>query len=204
MSRFRVLPGSFYRRDGETVARELLGRYLVRRQDGSRLTLRIVETEAYLGEGDRASHAWRGQRTPRTKTLFRAGGCAYVYFIYGIHHMFNVVAAEEGVAHAVLVRAGEPVEGVERMASNRGLGCKMRPGAVAGGPGRLCQALVIDRGYDGVGLSRGELVITRGEPVDRRGTAVGPRIGVDYAAEAAAWPLRFAERENRHVSRPRL
>ncbi len=203
MNRFRALPASFYRRDGETVARELLGRYLVRRLDGRRLTLRIVETEAYLGEGDRASHAWRGKPTPRTQTLFRSGGIAYVYFIYGIHHMFNVVAGEKNVAHAVLVRAGVPIEGVDRMAANRGLDGNLRPGAIAGGPGKLCAALEIDRSHDGVGLSRGELVITGGEPVQATEIAVGSRVGIDYAGEAADWPLRFAERASPHVSRPR-
>ena len=202
MSRFRPLPGRFHQRDAETVARELLGRYLVRRSNAGRLALRIVETEAYLGEGDRASHAWRGVPTARTKTLFRPGGCAYVYLVYGLHHLFNVVAGADGEGLAVLIRAGEPVEGGREMAANRGVEWPARPGVVAGGPGKLAQALEIDRSHDGVGLARGELAITRGEPLAGRPIAVGPRIGVDYAGNAAGWPLRFAVAGNAHVSRP--
>lgn len=203
MSRFRPLPRAFHQRDAETVARELLGRFLVRHDDGHRLALRIVETEAYLGEGDRASHAWRGLPTARTATLFRAGGCAYVYLVYGLHNLFNVVAGPAGEGQAVLVRAGEPVEGGERMAANRGLAWPARAGAVAGGPGKLAQALRIDRRHDGSGLGRGDLAITRGEPVSTASVATGPRVGVDYAGEAASWPLRFAVAGNAHVSRPR-
>ncbi len=202
MGRFRPLPLSFHRRDAETVARDLLGRFLVRRAGGARLALKIVETEAYLGAGDRASHAWRGVPTARTATLFRPGGCAYVYLVYGLHHLFNVVAGPEGEGMAVLVRAGEPVEGEVAMAANRGLGWPAPAGAVAGGPGRLAQALAIDRRHDGSSLGRGEVTITSGEPVAPSRVAVGPRIGVDYAGEAAAWPLRFAVSGNPHVSRP--
>lgn len=202
MSRFRPLPRAFHQRDAETVARDLLGRFLVRRRDGTRLALKIVETEAYLGEGDRASHAWRGVPTNRTATLFRTGGRAYVYLIYGLHHLFNVVAGPRGEGLAVLVRAGEPVQGGEEMAANRGLAWPAREGAIAGGPGRLARALAIDRSHDGMLLGRGELAITRGEPVPASRVVVGPRIGVDYAGEAASWPLRFAVNGNRHVSRP--
>ena len=213
MSRFRALPRSFYLRDAETVARDLLGRYLVRRMpvrrvpeakrpSSRRLALRIVETEAYLGEGDRASHAWRGVPTPRTETLFRQGGCAYVYLIYGLYDLFNVVVDGKGLGCAVLVRAGEPVEGSRTMARKRGVVDVAKPGVLAGGPGKLCQALAIDRGHDGVSLLRGEVTITQGSPVGAAQVAVGPRVGVDYAGDAAAWPLRFAERGNPHVSRP--
>ncbi len=202
MSRFRPLPRRFHQRDAEVVARELLGRFLVRHVGGRRLALRIVETEAYLGEGDRASHAWRGVATRRTATLFRAGGCAYVYLVYGLHHLFNVVAGSAGDGMAVLVRAGEPVEGGARMAANRGVGWPAPAGALAGGPGKLAQALDIDRRHDGLDLAGGEVTIARGEPVEAARIAVGPRIGVDYAGEAAAWPLRFAVAGNPHVSRP--
>ena len=120
MSRFRPLPTSFYRRPAETVARDLLGRYLVRELDGERLVLRLVETEAYLGAPDRASHAWGGRRTPRNESLYLAGGHAYVYMIYGLHFCLNAVTGEAGIGSAVLLRAGEPVEGEERMRENRG------------------------------------------------------------------------------------
>jgi len=202
--RLRTLPVGFYRRDTERVARELLGRWLVRRAGGERLALRIVETEAYLGAPDRASHAWGGRRTARNESLYLPGGHAYVYFIYGMHHCLNAVTGEPGAGSAVLIRAGEPVAGAEGMAARRGLGRPPRPGDLAGGPGRLCHALGIDRALDGAALWRGELVIAAGEPAPRTEIAAGPRIGVAYAGEAAEWPLRFALRGNPHVSRPRL
>jgi DNA-3-methyladenine glycosylase len=199
----RALPLSFYRRPAEEVARDLLGRWLVRELDGERLVLRLVEVEAYLGAPDRASHAWGGRRTLRNESLYLPGGHAYVYFIYGMHWCLNAVTGERDVGSAVLIRAGEPVEGEERMVENRGRTRKPRPGDLAGGPGKLCQALAIDRSLDGVLLDRAPLKITQGEPVDSEEIVAGPRIGVDYAGEAAAWPLRFAIRGNPHVSKPR-
>jgi DNA-3-methyladenine glycosylase len=197
------IPRDFYCRPAEVVAAELLGRLLVRYVSEHRLIIRIVETEAYLGEGDRASHAWRGKPTRRTKTLFRSGGCCYVYLVYGIHHMFNVVTGETGDGSAVLVRAGEPVEGEAWMQRNRGLTADSRGGDVAGGPGRLCQALQIDLTMDGLWLDGEEIVVAGGTSVSPDRVSVGSRIGVSYAGEAAQWPLRFAEVGNPHVSRPR-
>ncbi len=197
------LPAAFYRRDAEEVARDLLGRWLVREIDGARLALSIVETEAYLGAPDRASHAWGGRRTERNRSLYLAGGHAYVYFIYGMHHCLNAVTGRAEAGSAVLIRAGEPVAGEAAMAARRGLGRPPRPGDLAGGPGKLCRALGVDRALDGAALWRGELTIARGEPVAAEAIAAGPRIGVAYAGEAAAWPLRFAVRGNPHVSRPR-
>ncbi len=206
MSRFRSLPIAFYRRPAEAVARDLLGRYLVREVDGERLVLRLVETEAYLGGPDRASHAWGGRRTPRNESLYLAGGHAYVYFIYGMHYCLNAVVGEGGEADAggaVLLRAGEPVAGEERMRENRGWTRVPRPGDLAGGPGKLCQALAVGRELDGVLLNRPPLRITAGEPANPEEIVASPRIGVDYAGEAAAWPLRFSLWGNPHVSRPR-
>lgn len=203
MNRFHPLPRSFYRRPAETVARDLLGRYLVRELDGERLALRLVETEAYLGAPDRASHAWADRRTARNESLYLPGGHAYVYFIYGMHYCLNAVTGEAGVGSAVLLRAGEPVAGEERMRQNRGRTMKTRPGDLAGGPGKICQALAIGRELDGAFLDRRPLYIARGEPVAAAEVVAGPRIGVDYAGEAAEWPLRFSVRGNPHVSRPR-
>jgi DNA-3-methyladenine glycosylase len=244
------LPLSFYRRPAEEVARDLLGRYLVRFADGdpraaagpaaagpppSRvpekpdngsatrddapgtrddaaggrpLILRLVEVEAYLGAPDRASHAWGGRRTPRNASLYLPGGHAYVYFIYGMHWCLNAVTGDEGVGSAVLLRAGEPVVGEEWMRRNRGLpaaggSTPVRPGDVAGGPGKLCQALAIDRAFDGLRFDGGPLQLAAGEPAAAAQVVSGPRIGVAYAGEAAAWPLRFAIAGNPHVSRPR-
>jgi DNA-3-methyladenine glycosylase len=206
LSRFRSLPIAFYRRPAEAVARDLLGRYLVREAGGERLVLRLVETEAYLGAPDRASHAWAGRRTPRNESLYLAGGHAYVYFIYGMHYCLNAVVGEGGEAGtggAVLLRAGEPVLGEERMAENRGWARTPRPGDLAGGPGKLCQALAVGRELDGVLLSRPPLRVAAGEPAAPEEIVASPRIGVDYAGDAALWPLRFSLRGNPHVSRPR-
>ncbi|HEX3554275.1 MAG TPA: DNA-3-methyladenine glycosylase [Thermoanaerobaculia bacterium] len=203
MSRFRPLPLSFYRRPAEIVARDLLGRYLVRELAGERLVLRLVEVEAYLGAPDRASHAWDGRRTPRNESLYLPGGHAYVYFIYGMHYCLNAVTGEAGVGSAVLLRAGAPVAGEERMAENRGWTKKVRPGDLAGGPGKICQALGIGRELDGVRLDRPPLYVTKGEPPGEEQIIASPRIGVDYAGEAAGWPLRFSVAGEPHVSRPR-
>lgn len=202
MSRFRPLPVSFYRRPAETVARDLLGRYLVRDLDGARLVLRLVEVEAYLGAPDRASHAWGGRRTRRNESLYLPGGHAYVYLIYGMHFCLNAVTGEKDTGGAVLLRAGEPVEGGERMVENRGWTRTPRPGDLAGGPGKICQALAVDRTLDGARLDAPPLLISRGEPVGEGEIVASPRIGVDYAGEAARWPLRFSVRGNGHVSKP--
>lgn len=204
----KPLPVSFYRRPVEAVARDLLGRLLVRQVEGERLVVRLVETEAYLGAPDAASHAAGGRRTARNESLYLPGGYAYVYFVYGMHFCLNAVAGRRDEGGAVLLRAGEPVAGEARMRALRGLagerGRRVRPGDVAGGPGRLCHALGVDRAFDGVPLYRGPLRILSGEPVPDAAVATGPRIGVAYAGEAAAWPLRFAVAGNPHVSRPRL
>ncbi|MDX1503390.1 MAG: DNA-3-methyladenine glycosylase [Thermoanaerobaculia bacterium] len=199
--RLARLPLSFFRRGAAEVAPDLLGRYLVRRLDGTRLVARIVETEAYLGAPDPASHARGGLRSARNESLYLPGGHLYVYLIYGLHHCANAVTGEAGGADAVLLRAAEPVAGEEVMAARRGLS-RPRPGDLLGGPGKLCQALGIDRSLDGVRLDRGALTVAAGKPVAAAEIAVGTRIGVDYAGEAAAWPLRFAVAGCRHVSRP--
>lgn len=185
------------------MARDLLGRYLVRDLGGESLVLRLVETEAYLGARDRASHAWNGRRTARTETMYLEGGHAYVYFVYGMHWCLNAVTGPADHAEAVLLRAGEPVAGEAAMRRRRGLPAGPRAGEIAGGPARLCQALGIDRVSNGAALWRGDLRLCAGEPVADSGIAVAPRVGVAYAGEAAVWPLRFALRGNPHVSRPR-
>jgi DNA-3-methyladenine glycosylase len=199
---WRPLPKSFYRRPAECVAQDLLGRYLERRLGGERLVLRVVEVEAYLGAEDRASHAWNGRRTARNAAMYLAGGYAYVYFVYGMHWCLNVVSGAAGSAGAVLLRAGEPIAGFDGMRRNRGLTGAPRPGQIAGGPARLCRALRVDGRFDGFPLWRGGLRLLGGEETANAEVAVGPRIGVPYAGEAASWPLRFALRGNLHVSRP--
>ena len=185
-----------YGRRADEVARDLLGRYLVRQwDDGRRAVLRIVETEAYLGRIDRASHAWNGRRTPRNESMYLPGGHWYVYFIYGMHYCLNLVAGVEGEADAVLIRAGEAMEGADILAANRGLALSprmLKPGALAGGPGKLCRALQIDRAsFDALPMTSPGLYLMHGRPVAPPDVVAAPRIGVDYAGEAATWPLRF-------------
>ena len=203
VSRLRPLPASFYRRSAELFARDLLGRYLVRELGGERLVLRLVETEAYLGAPDAASHARGGHRSARNASMYLAGGHAYVYFVYGMHWCLNVVCAGREVPHAVLLRAGEAVEGGARMAARRGLARAPRPRELAGGPARLCQALGIDRRDDGADLRRGALRLTGGEPLAPAAIGVSARVGVDYAGAAARWPLRFFDLDSAEVSRGR-
>ena len=195
------LPREFYtRRDVVAVARALLGqRLVVRARDGSRVAGIIVETEAYRGPEDRASHAFGGRRTRRTEIMYRIGGTAYVYFVYGMHHQFNVVTNVEDVPHAVLVRAVEPMEGVARMRRRRA-GRSERE--LASGPGRLCAALGIDRRLDGADLL-GERVWLEPGPRRIRSSEIasGPRIGIAYAGAWVKQPWRFWLTGSEHVSR---
>ncbi len=203
VGRFATLPVSFYRRPAEAVAPDLLGRFLVREAPEGRLVLRIVEVEAYLGGDDPASHAFRGE-TARNRAMFLAGGHAYVYFVYGMHFCVNVVCGPAGTPHAVLLRAGEAVAGADAMAARRGLGSRASARLLAGGPARLCEALGIDRAFDRASLRRGELRLTEGEPPAAGEIVRGARIGVDYAGEAAGWPLRFGVPGSAALSRPFL
>lgn len=191
----------FFRRDSVTVARALLGQKLVRVIDGQTLAGVIVETEAYLGPRDRAAHSYGGRRTARNESMYLPGGHAYVYFTYGMHHCMNVVAGEADDPAAVLIRALEPIEGVEHMRMNRP--AARRDTDLCSGPGKLCQAMRIDRALDGVDLVtderiRIELVRSRAMRGDRIGVAA--RVGIDYAGEWAGKPLRFFVRGSPHVS----
>ena len=200
------LPRKFYRRDPVALARALLGQVLVRvLDDGARLAGRIVETEAYLGEIDRAAHSYGGRRTARNAAMWGPAGHAYVYFIYGLHHCMNVVAEGPGKPTAVLIRALEPLEGLERMRAHRGGGgARLRDTDLCSGPARLAQALRLDRALDGADLVTGSvLFLERGAPVAAEQIIAAPRIGVAYAGEWADEPLRFYVGGNPHVSRGR-
>ncbi len=179
------LAPAFYDRDTEIVARALLGAVL-RSESADGVTSGIItETEAYLGPHDPACHAVYG-RTARTWHLFGAPGTAYVYFIYGMHWCVNAVTREEGFGSAVLIRALEPVEGVEIMRARRPKA--RRDADLCNGPGKLCAALGITRVHDGGMLDAGGLRIHAGEPVPDERVVIGPRVGISKAVE---WPLRF-------------
>ncbi len=186
-----------------SAARALLGTLIVRDDNDCRRVGRIVETEAYAGPDDKASHA-RAGRTSRTAAMFGQPGRAYVYLVYGMHHCLNIVCAAEGEASAVLIRAFEPVEGLELMRQRRGptAGTGER---MAAGPARACQALDVDRSFSGDDLlAPGRLWLAAAPaPVADDEITVGPRIGVEYAGpEWAARPWRFGVAGSPALSRP--
>ena len=169
------------------MARALLGCRLVRRLPGrAPVELVLVETEAYLGVTDRAAHTWNGRRTPRVTPMWGPPGHAYVYRVYGMHDCLNVVTREAGVPEAVLLRAAVPVAWWE------GRDVPRTALLSASGPGRLCRALSIGRELSGAPLSGPDLELLVPSAGPPRDVLVGPRVGVDYAGEAASWPLRFA------------
>jgi DNA-3-methyladenine glycosylase len=176
----------FFRQDTARVAREIIGAWLARRYQGQWYGARIVETEAYLGSPDAAAHSWKGRRTPRVEPMYRDGGHLYVFFVYGMHYCANVVTRAAGIAEAVLLRAAEGPQGA--------------PAKLLSGPGRLCTGLGITVASSGFDLlSGGDLRLFRGsgKKID---VGVSKRIGVDYAGEAADWPLRFFDRNSAAVS----
>ena len=193
----RRLARAFYRRPSLEVAPDLLGRHLVRRlPDGRVLTVRIVETEAYR-EDDPASHSFRG-RTPRTVVMFGPPGRLYVYFTYGMHFCMNVVTGPDGEGSAVLLRAAEPLSGIDEMARRRGLEA---PGLLCSGPARLCQAVGVDRSLNGTDLVRGgDVWLVEGTPVPPSLVGRGPRVGIRVGVERR-W--RFFVLDDPYVSRPR-
>jgi len=186
-----ILPQEFYcREDVLQVSRELLGKVLCTAVGGEHTKLVITETEAYAGITNKASHAFGGKRTKRTEPMFGPGGLAYVYLCYGIHHLFNVVTNVEGVPHAVLIRAGDPLEGLDIM-----LGRRQRPvfdKRLLGGPGSLAKALGVTTELSGRTLQGDDIWIEdHGISVAPRTIDASPRVGVDYAGEDALLPYRF-------------
>jgi DNA-3-methyladenine glycosylase len=192
----------FFARDTLTVARDLLGRRLVHAADGRRVSGRIVETEAYVGEEDEASHASPGP-TERNASMYLPAGHAYVYLIYGMYHCFNVVTEREGFPAALLIRAVEPLEGLDVMRRRRGSVGARDVTQLTSGPGRLCQALGIDLGHDGADLCAPDahLFLETGEPVGDAAAARGPRVNVRGDEVAIRAPWRFYVPGNPHVSR---
>ena len=191
------LSRSFYDRPTLTVARELLGGVLCRRVDGLTLRARIVETEAYVGEGDLACHA-RAGRTRRTEPLYGPPGIAYVYLTYGMHHLLNAVTEAEGKPAAVLLRAVEPLEGIEWMEEARGVRAAHLLGS---GPGKLAQAYGLDLDWNRVDLTRSDLWIEAGGRVPRRDVLTSARVGCQNVPEPwASIPWRLYVAGSRHVT----
>ena len=180
-----MLEKAFFERDAETVARELLGKHLVVGSADGIKRSRITETEAYVGTHDLACHAAKG-RTKRTEVMFGAAAHAYVYLIYGMYDLFNIVTGDEGDAQAVLIRAGEPTENIEGRTD---------------GPGRFARALGITRAHNTLSVLEPDLHLTEGDPPSD--IISTPRIGVDYAGDWAQAPLRFYDASSKWVSKPR-
>lgn len=193
----------FYQQDVLAVARNLLGKHLIRVLNGEKLICKIVETEAYKGPEDKGSHAYGNRRTKRTETMFLPGGFAYVYLIYGMYHMLNVVSAGSNQPQAVLIRAGEPIKGLEIMHANRKL---KHNGShkLLNGPGKLCSAMAIDLNFDGYDLVNGDkLYIESADmPEDDPGFKIvkAKRINIDYAEEYKDKLWRFYIADNPCVS----
>ncbi|MFN2391507.1 MAG: DNA-3-methyladenine glycosylase [Pyrinomonadaceae bacterium] len=205
----KKLSREFYTRaDTLRIAQDLLGKILVvPTLTGKKVSGMIVETEAYLGAEDKAAHSYRNRRTKRTETMFAVGGTVYIFFIYGMYFQFNVVVGEPGVPHAILIRAVEPVEGIEIMRERRSVKngktiiSKMPDKNLTSGPGKLCIALGIDRTFNNEDLL-GERVSVEEwrEPSDEE-IASGKRIGINYAEEFAEKPWRFWLKDNLFVSK---
>ena len=211
---FKKLDKSFYvRGDTVKIARELLGKYLMTDIDGKGLTGgKIVETEAYLGAIDKASHGYGNKKTERNKNLYKEGGYSYVYFIYGMYYLFNVVTGKENFADAVLIRAIEPELGIDIMLERRN---KKNTKKITSGPGLLTVALGINLKHNGIPICKQNILKNKGGKdggleiwLEDRNINIGedlivstPRIGVDYAAEHAMLPYRFKIKDNLWVSR---
>jgi len=196
--KYEILPREFFFKDTMTVAKELLGKYLIKKEKNYYISGRIVETEAYLGDNDPACHAYRSI-TPRNSVMFEDGGKIYVYFIYGNYYCFNIVTERKGSGSAVLIRAVEPYSGLNYMK-------KRRPEVrsvydLTNGPAKFCLAFGIDRRYNGMKLNNGNFFIVKNPSAERINIVITRRIGLK---EGADYPYRFFIKNNPFVSNHRL
>lgn len=195
-----ILPPSFYlNEDVIQVAKDLLGKVIITKIDGITTSGIITETEAYAGITDKASHAYGGRRTNRTEIMYARGGVAYVYLCYGIHHLFNVVTNVQDIPHAVLIRAIEPVKGIDAMLQRRKK-TKLQS-QLTSGPGAMSMALGIHTLHTGLSLGKGIITI-HDEGINIEEIIATTRIGVDYAKEDALLPYRFYIAGNKFISKP--
>jgi len=199
-----ALPLSFFQRDAREVAEDLLGKIIVRNYEGFKLTGMIVETEAYVGRIDKASHAYNYKRTPRTEPLFANAGIAYVYKIYGMYNCMNIVTGAEGDPQGVLIRAIEPIEGIEIMSENRFKKSFSQLNSkeilnLTSGPGKLCIAFNIDKSLNTNSIFSEELTLYEDNFKDFN-IVYSKRIGIDYAEEAKDFLWRYYINGNKYVS----
>lgn len=197
----RLLESFFLSEDVVQISKDLLGKYLVTNFDKQITVGKIVETEAYRAPDDKACHAHLNRFTNRTKVMFEVGGTAYVYLCYGIHHLFNVVTAPKGMAHAILIRGIEPVENVELMLQRRNF--TTVKSQLTAGPGVMSKAMGITKAYTGHSLTAADSEIwieDRGTVLSEKDIIASPRVGVDYAEECALWNWRFRVKDSKWTS----
>ncbi len=188
----------FFQRPAIEVAQDLLGKYLVRNFPEGKVMVKIVETEAYLGIDDPASHSYQGKITSRNKVMYQPGGVFYVYKIYGIYYCLNVVVNKKDIPQAVFIRAAQPVSGIEIIMKKRGTKDIKE---LCNGPGRLTQALGINLDFYGLKVSNTKLYFLDGEKISKKEIVSAPRVNIDYAGEAKNLPLRFYIKNNPFISR---
>jgi len=193
-----LLPRDFYVRPGHTVAKDLLGKLLVHDTSKGRIAGMITEVEMYDGRCDAASHAYKNPDSKRVKVHYETGGTAYVYMIYGMYYCFNIVTNKINIPEVVLVRALEPVEGIELMKKNR---CTKNILNLCSGPGKLCQALGIEKKHNGRDLCGGELFLEDYKKIIAKHILTSPRINIDYAGEAKDYPWRYYIKDSLYVSK---
>jgi len=194
-----MLDRNFYLKDGHSVAKKLLGKLLVHNTSKGRISGMIVEVEMYDGRSDRASHAYKNKNTPRSLTQHKIGGIAYVYMIYGMYYCFNIVTNKVNIPEVVLVRALEPVEGIDLMAQKRATD-KIKN--LCSGPGKLCRALGIDKTFNEVDLCSGSLFLEDYKIINKKDILTSPRINIDYSGEAKDYLWRYYIKDNVYVSKP--
>lgn len=196
----KLLPEEFYLNSNVCqVAKKLLGKKLCTNINGNFTSGIIVETEAYQAPEDKASHAYNYRKTQRNNVMYNQGGIAYIYLCYGIHHLFNVVTNNEGVPHAVLVRAIEPVDGIDIILKRKNK--SMLSKNLTSGPGALSAALGISTVFNGINLNSETIFIENNKEIEDSEIISCPRIGIDYAGEHSLWNYRFYIKNNKWVSK---
>lgn len=189
----------FYQKDAVSAAKDLLNKILVREINGKKIMVKIVDTEAYMGAEDKASHAYANKKTKRTETMFKKGGLAYIYLIYGMYYCFNIVTAEENNPHAVLIRAVEPLQGLEIIKENRKIKSK-KIEELTNGPGKLSQALQIDKSLNGCDLVKSNKLYLLNNEDKNIKIEAAPRVNIEYAEEYKDKKWRFYIKENKYTS----